>query len=63
MVYAKLVRKSFEKTTCEILNTRDGVTSGEMTDKILLSDNPYSNDGWHRITQEDLEYLYQRKKR
>lgn len=63
MAYVKLIRESFEKTTCEILNMRDGVASGETADKILLSGNPYSNGGGYRITQEDLEYLYQRKKR
>lgn len=62
MVYVKLVRERFEKT-CEILNMRAGVARGEIADKILLSGNPYSNGGGHRITQEDLEYLYQRKKR
>lgn len=63
MVYAKLLRTSFEKTTCETLNMRDVVTNGEMTDRILLSENPDSNGGGCRITQEDLNYLYQRKKR
>lgn len=63
MVYAKLLRTSFEKTTCETLNMKDGVTSGEMTDRILLSENPESNGGGYRITKEDLEYLYNKKVR
>ncbi len=34
MVFVKLLRTSFEKTTCETLNMRNGVTGGEMTDRI-----------------------------
>lgn len=61
MVYVKLLRTSFEKTICETLNMRDGVTSGEVADRILLSENPDSNGGGYRITKADLEYLYKRK--
>lgn len=62
MVYVKLIRESFKKTVCETLNMRNGMESTEESDRIILSDNLYSNGGGYRVTKEDLEYLYQRKK-
>lgn len=63
MVYVKLIRESFGKTVCETLNTRNGMERTGESDRIILSDNLYSNGGGYRVTKEDLEYLYQRKKR
>lgn len=63
MVFVKLVRSSFEKTTYEMLNMRNGITSGEMSDSLILTDSYGSNYYGYRVTKEDLEYLYQRKKR
>lgn len=63
MVYVKLIRESFKKTICETLNMRNGMENTEESDRIILSDNLYSNGGGYRVTKEDLEYLYQRKKR
>lgn len=63
MVYVKLVRQSMEKTTMEMLNTKRGITSEEFTDCLLLTKDYCSNSTGYRITQEDLEYLYEKKKK
>lgn len=61
MTYVKLVRQSMEKTTMEMLNIKNGITGGEFTDSLLLTKDYCSNSTGYRITQEDLDYLYEKK--
>ncbi len=62
MVYVKLVRKSWEKTMCEMLNIKSGICGGEVTDTLLLCNEYGSEQRGYIITQEDLQMLYNRKK-
>lgn len=63
MTFVKLVRESMEKTTIEMLNIKDGITGGEFTDRLILTKEYGSNRSGYRITKEDLDYLYEKKKR
>lgn len=62
MVYVKLVRQSWEKTICEMLNIKNGISGAEVTDTILLCNEYGSEQRGYMITQEDLQTLYNKKK-
>lgn len=63
MVYVRLIREESNKVTCETLNLYHGEYQGSGIDRIVLSLNPNGTTYGYRVTKEDFDLLFERKRR
>lgn len=63
MAIIKLIREDVNKTVCETLNLNHGTLCGVGVDRIIVSGSAGNNAYGYRITQEDFDYLYEKKRR